>query len=85
MLESEINEADVSCLGDFNICVDDIKDNDAQNFLRSLNNFSLDDLVNKPTYNSGQTLDKVITKKSSLPCEEYNRWYYKHFIWSKEC
>ena len=61
-LESEINEADVIYLGDFNIWVDDMGNNDAQNFLRLLVSFSLVNLVNEPTYNSGHTLDLVITK-----------------------
>ena len=59
---SEINRADLIYMGDFNIWVDDIRNNDAQNFLRLLNKFSLVNLVNKPTYNSGHTLDLVITK-----------------------
>ena len=48
---------------DFNIWFDDIRNNDAQNFLRLLNNVSLVNLGNKPTYNSGHTLDLVITKR----------------------
>ena len=77
ILESEINEADVIYLGDFNIWVDDIRNNDAQNFLRLLNNFSLVNLVNKPTYNSGHTLDLVITKNhhsfvKKLTCNTLN-------------
>ena len=40
ILESEINETNVIYLGDFNICVDDIRNNDAQNLLRLLNKFS---------------------------------------------
>ena len=53
-------------MGDFNIWVDDIRNNGAENFLRFLNNFGLVNLVNKPTYNSGHPLDSVITKKSAL-------------------
>ena len=68
ILESEINETDVIYLSDFNIWVDDVGNNDAQNLLRLLDNFSLVNLVNEPTYNSGHTLDLVITKKTSLPC-----------------
>ena len=49
-------------LGVFKIWVDDIRNNDYQNFLRLLNNFSLVNIVNKPTYNSGHTLDLFITK-----------------------
>ena len=60
ILEREINEADVIYLGDFNIWVDDIRNNDAQNYLRLLNNFSLVNLVNKHTYKSGHTLDLVV-------------------------
>ena len=41
VLENEINEADVIYLGHFNICVDDILNNYAQNSLRVLNNFTL--------------------------------------------
>ena len=62
ILESEINDVDVIYLGDFNILVDDIGNNEAQNFLRLLDNFSILNLVNEPTYNSGHTLDLVITK-----------------------
>ena len=62
ILESELNEVDVIYLGDFNILVDDIGNNEAQNFLRLLDNFSILNLVNEPTYNSGHTLDLVITK-----------------------
>ena len=47
---------------DFNIWVDDNRNMYAQNFLRLLNNFSLVNLVNKPMYNSGQTLDLVVTR-----------------------
>ena len=61
-LHSEIHEADVIYLGDFNICVDDFKNNGAHNFLRLLNNFSLVTLVNEPAFNSGHTLNFVITK-----------------------
>ena len=57
ILESEIKETNVIYLGDFNILVED-----AQKFLRLLDNFFLNKLVNKPTYNSGHTLDLVITK-----------------------
>ena len=57
-----MNESDVSYLGDFNIWVEDIRNNDAQNFLRLLTNFSLVNLLNKLTYNSGHTLDLSITK-----------------------
>ena len=39
ILESGINEADAINLGDFNICVDNFRNNDAQNFLRLLNNY----------------------------------------------
>ena len=62
ILESEINEADVIYLGDLNIWVDDVRNNDAQNFLRLLNTFRLVNLVNEPMHNSGHTLDLVITK-----------------------
>ena len=51
-------------MGDLNIWVDDIGNNYAQNFLRLQNKFSIVNLVNEPTYNSGHTLDLVITKKS---------------------
>ena len=54
-LESEINEADVIYLCDFNIWVDDIGNNGARNFLRLLDNFVLVNLVIEPTYNSGHT------------------------------
>ena len=60
ILGSEMNEADVICLGDFIIWDDDIKNNDVQNFLIFLNNFSHVKLVNKPTYNSGYR-KKIIT------------------------
>ena len=53
ILESEINEADVIYLGNFNIWIEDIRNSDAQNFLRIINIFSLINLINKPTYNSG--------------------------------
>ena len=49
-------------LGWFNIWVDDIRNSDAQNFLRLLNDFCLVNFVNKPTYNSGHILYLVITK-----------------------
>ena len=62
VLESEISEADVIYLGDFNIWVDNIENNVAQNFLSFLNNFSLVNLVIKLTYDSGHTLHFVITK-----------------------
>ena len=62
ILGSEINEADVIYMGDYKIWVDDIRNNDAQSFLRLLNNFSIGILVNKPIYNSGHTLDLVIIK-----------------------
>ena len=62
ILESEIKEADVIYQGDLNIWVDDIRNDDAQNFLKLLNKFSLVNLVNKPTYNSDYTLDLVNTK-----------------------
>ena len=56
------NESDLNYLGDFNIWVDNIRNYVAQKFLRLLNSFSLVNLVNKLTYNSGHTLDSVITK-----------------------
>ena len=62
ILESELHEGDVLYLGDFNIWVDGIGNNEAQNFLRLLDNFSLVNLINEPTYNSGHTLDLVITE-----------------------
>ena len=57
-----MNETHVNQLGGFNIWVDDIRNNDAQKFLRLLKNFSVFNLVNKPTYNSGHTLDLFITR-----------------------
>ena len=62
ILQSEIIEADVFYLGDFNIWLDGIRNNVAQNFLRIPNNFSLVNLVSKPTINCGNILDLVITK-----------------------
>ena len=44
ILESEINEADIIYWGGFKIWVGDIRNNHAQNFLRLLNNFSLDNV-----------------------------------------
>ena len=80
ILESEINEADVIYLEDFNIMVDDIRSNDARNFLSLLNNFSLVNLINKPTYNSGHSLDLDTTKNhhslvKSLTVDTINTWY----------
>ena len=60
----ELNEADLINMGDFNILVDGIGCNDAQNLLRLLNNFSLVKFVNKLTYNSGHILDFFVTKNS---------------------
>ena len=62
IFDSEISEADVIYLGDFNTWVDDIRYNDAQNFLRILNYLSHGNLVNESTYNSGHTLDLAVTK-----------------------
>ena len=62
ILKGVINEADVIYWGDFNIWVDDIRSNVAQNFFRLLNKFSLVNLVTKHTYNSGHNLALVITK-----------------------
>ena len=70
--ENAISEADVIYLGIFNIWVDDVRNNGAENFLRLLNSFSLVNLVNKPTYNSIHTLDLEITKKQSFSCEKFN-------------
>ena len=71
ILEREINESNVIYLGDFNILVADNRNNDAQNFLRLLNNFSLINLVNKPMYNSGHTLDLFITKSHHCLVENF--------------
>ena len=49
-------------MGDINLRVDGVRNNDAQIFLRLLNNFSRVNLINKPTYNSSHTWDLVITK-----------------------
>ena len=62
ILDSEINETEVIYLCDFNIWEHDIRNNDTQNFIRLLSNFSLVNIVNKPTYNSGHILHLVITK-----------------------
>ena len=62
VLENETQEADGIFLGDFNICVDDIRNNDAQKILRLQNNLCLVTIVDKPTYNSSHTLDLVIKK-----------------------
>ena len=85
ILGSELNEANEIYLENFNIWVDDIRNNDAQNFLRLLNNFSLVNLVNKPTYNSGQTSDLVITKNhhslvKSLNVDTTNTFFYHRNI-----
>ena len=77
ILESDMNQADVIYFGDLNIWVDDIMNNDGQNFLRSLSNFSFFNLVNKRTFNSGSHLRFGYNKKLSLTCEKFNRWYYK--------
>ena len=62
VLYSEMNKADVIYLGDFNIWIDDIRNKNAENFLRLLNNFNLVNFINKPMYNSGHISDLVITK-----------------------
>ena len=59
ILESEINQTDVIYVGDFKIWFDEIRNKDIKNFLRLLNNFSLGNLMNKPTYNSRHTLHLV--------------------------
>ena len=56
-----MNEAVVIYLGKFNIRVNDVESNDAQNFLRKLKYFSIFNSINKPKYNSGHTLDLVNT------------------------
>ena len=63
ILDNEIHETDVFYLGDFNTWVDDEDNNDAQNFLRMLDNFNLTNLVSEPTSKSDHTLDLVITKQ----------------------
>ena len=61
VLKNETHETDVVYFRDFNIWVDDIRNNIAQNFLRLLINFKLVKFVSKPKYNSSHTLDLVIT------------------------
>ena len=51
--------------GDFNIHVDDPKDNNAKNFLSILAATNLHQLVNFPTHNKGHTLDLVIVSANS--------------------
>ena len=63
ILENEINGTDVIYSGDFNICADYNRGTCVPNFLRLPNNFSPINLLNIPTYNSGQTLDLLFTKK----------------------
>ena len=54
-LYSYKNETDVLYLGDFKCRIDYNRNKNFSNFLRTLNNFSLVNPVNKPTYNLGHT------------------------------
>ena len=50
--------------GDFNLHLDDLRDNDTKKFMDLLETFSLSQHVSGPTHLSGLTLDLIITRSS---------------------
>ena len=50
--------------GDFNLHLDDLRDNDTKKFMDLLETFSLSQHVSGPTHLSGHTLDLIITRSS---------------------
>ena len=50
--------------GDFNLHLDDLRDNNAKKFMDLLETFSLSQHVSCPTHLSGHTLDVIITRSS---------------------
>ena len=50
--------------GDFNLHLDDLRDNDTKKVMDLLETFSLSQHVSSPTHLSGHTLDLTITRSS---------------------
>ena len=50
--------------GDFNLHLDDLRDNDTKKFMDLLETFSLSQHVSGPTHLSGHTLDLIVTRSS---------------------
>ena len=50
--------------GDFNLHLDDLRDNDTKKFMDLLETFNLSQHVSGPTHLSGHTLDLIITRSS---------------------
>ena len=50
--------------GDFNLHLDDLRDNETKKFMDLLKTFSLSQHVSGPTHLSGPTLDLIITRLS---------------------
>ena len=64
LLESEINCENTFYVGDFNLWVDELN-TESKKFLNLLQSYNLDNYINLPTYQSGHTLDLVISQKHS--------------------
>ena len=63
LLESEISCENTFYVGDFNLWVDDELNTESKKFLNLLQTYNLDNYINLPTYQSGHTLDLVISQK----------------------
>ena len=64
LLESQTESGHIFYIGDFNFWVDDARNSDSQNFLQLIGEYNLINHVTGPTYESGHTLDLVITGAS---------------------
>ena len=57
---------DIIIMGDFNIHINDLEDQDAQILKDTLNAFNLKQHINIPTHNLGHTIDLIITSNNYM-------------------
>lgn len=68
--ESERNADQVIYVGDFNVWIEDVANENSMKFRGILDNFNLKNYISEPTFDSGHVLDLVIAGKSSNIMED---------------
>ena len=65
LLETRASNNCILFVGDFNVWIDDLTNSDARRFCQVLDHLSLKNYINDATYDSGHTLDLVISDSTS--------------------
>ena len=68
--EAERNADQVIYVGDFNVWIEDMSNENSMRFKSILDNFNLKNYISEPTFDSGHVLDLVIGGESSIIIED---------------